>query len=132
MLSDLIFFTVSFKACVSLFIFILDDVSIGESGVLKSPTMIVLLSISPFSSFPFFFNDTATTEIYTGEDTLSLHDALPILFREHLRRMCNLLFLDGMSYKYQLNLPGLLCHLKLVFPFLFSVWMMCPLVKVGC
>ena len=24
------------------------------------------------------FNDTATTEIYTGEDTLSLHDALPI------------------------------------------------------
>ena len=28
----------------------------------------------------FFFNDTATTEIYTGEDTLSLHDALPISF----------------------------------------------------
>src|SRR5690349_23876456 len=28
--------------------------------------------------FLFFFNDTATTEIYT----LSLHDALPILFRE--------------------------------------------------
>ena len=26
----------------------------------------------------FFLNDTATTEIYTGEDTLSLHDALPI------------------------------------------------------
>ena len=28
--------------------FILDDLSIGESGVLKSPTMIVLLLISPF------------------------------------------------------------------------------------
>src|SRR2546430_12363750 len=28
----------------------------------------------PFSNFLFFFNDTATTEIYT----LSLHDALPI------------------------------------------------------
>ena len=28
--------------------FILDDLSTGESGVLKSPTMIVLLSISPF------------------------------------------------------------------------------------
>src|SRR6059036_3955165 len=27
----------------------------------------------------FFFNDTATTEIYTTYDTLSLHDALPIL-----------------------------------------------------
>eukprot|EP01048_Picozoa_sp_COSAG05_P033603 COSAG05_NODE_13570_length_425_cov_0.684049_1_plen_37_part_10 len=24
-----------------------------------------------------FFNDPAPTEIYTGEDTLSLHDALP-------------------------------------------------------
>src|SRR5438128_12518574 len=30
--------------------------------------------VSLFSSFFFFFNDTATTEIYT----LSLHDALPI------------------------------------------------------
>src|SRR5213079_3178850 len=29
----------------------------------------------------FFFNDTATTEIYTTTDTLSLHDALPILPR---------------------------------------------------
>src|SRR3546814_11970786 len=27
----------------------------------------------------FFFNDTATTEIYTYGHTLSLHDALPIL-----------------------------------------------------
>src|SRR3989442_13949243 len=33
----------------------------------------LMLSSAPFSSF-FFFNDTATTEIYT----LSLHDALPI------------------------------------------------------
>src|SRR3546814_11155320 len=29
----------------------------------------------------FFFNDTATTEIYTYVHTLSLHDALPILCR---------------------------------------------------
>src|SRR5213594_5160811 len=28
--------------------------------------------------FFFFFNDTATTEIYTSVHTLSLHDALPI------------------------------------------------------
>src|SRR5256885_11654915 len=35
-------------------------------------------------SFPllFFFNDTATTEIYT----LSLHDALPIYFESHCLR----------------------------------------------
>src|SRR5258708_9757474 len=39
----------------------------------------VLYSLSflrPLGSFFFFFNDTATTEIYT----LSLHDALPIYF----------------------------------------------------
>src|SRR5213082_4325163 len=28
--------------------------------------------------YSFFFNDTATIEIYTVSDTLSLHDALPI------------------------------------------------------
>src|SRR5260370_38548881 len=39
----------------------------------------LIISRSPFFSF-FFFNDTATTEIYT----LSLHDALPI-FRIALR-----------------------------------------------
>src|SRR6188768_4379597 len=32
----------------------------------------------PILVFFFFFNDTATTEIYTSIDTLSLHDALPI------------------------------------------------------
>ena len=42
------------KACVSLFIFIFDDLSIGESGVLKSPIMIVLLSISPFMAVNIF------------------------------------------------------------------------------
>src|SRR2546426_966401 len=46
----------------------------GTSGALTvvSPGVLVLLrgEMSP----PFFFNDTATTEIYT----LSLHDALPI------------------------------------------------------
>src|SRR5213075_3594359 len=31
-------------------------------------------------SFSFFFNATATTEIYTTRHTLSLHDALPILW----------------------------------------------------
>ena len=48
-------FNVSFKAYISLFIFILDDLSSGESGVLKSPTMIVLLSISPFMAVVFVF-----------------------------------------------------------------------------
>src|SRR5256885_12677370 len=45
----------------------------------------MLLTLSPpcASSFHFFFfNDTATTEIYT----LSLHDALPIWIRRRFRR----------------------------------------------
>ena len=39
---------VSFKTCASLLIFCFDDLSICVSGVLKSPTIIVQLSISPF------------------------------------------------------------------------------------
>ena len=38
----------SFKVCVSLLIFCLVDLSIGVSEVLKSPTIIVFLLISPF------------------------------------------------------------------------------------
>ena len=41
---------VSFKTCVSFLIFSFDYLSISVSGVLKSPTLIVLLSISPFMS----------------------------------------------------------------------------------
>src|SRR2546430_8690769 len=42
------------------------------------PNLSVSIIMLSYSSFFFFFNDTATTEIYT----LSLHDALPILRRE--------------------------------------------------
>src|SRR5256886_14301690 len=40
---------------------------------MPTPTLLLLASTLP-ALFFFFFNDTATTEIYT----LSLHDALPI------------------------------------------------------
>ena len=43
-------FNVSFKTFASLSIFCLDDLSIGVSGMLKSPIIIVLLLISPFVS----------------------------------------------------------------------------------
>src|SRR5688572_33363502 len=38
---------------------------------------------SIFFFFSFFFNDTATTEIYT----LSLHDALPIFFKNNCSKV---------------------------------------------
>ena len=41
---------VPFKTCVPVLIFCFDDLSTGVSRVLKSPTIIVLLSISPFMS----------------------------------------------------------------------------------
>ena len=41
---------ISFKTCVSLLIFCFDDLSIAVNGVLKSPTIVVLLSISLFMS----------------------------------------------------------------------------------
>src|SRR2546422_6501500 len=49
----------------------------------------------PLSSFFFFFNDTATTEIYT----LSLHDALPIshLAEALLRRGDSVTVIDDLS-----------------------------------
>src|SRR5712664_2074958 len=47
----------------------------------------ILRLVFVFFSF-FFFNDTATTEIYT----LSLHDALPIFAFEHLRTMAGVTY----------------------------------------
>ena len=45
----------SFRIDVSLLIFCLDDLSKGDSGVLKSPTMIVLLLISSLMYSSSFF-----------------------------------------------------------------------------
>src|SRR5215475_13999704 len=45
----------------------------GSSFQLR-PSLRASISLSTFVSILFFFNDTATTKIYT----LSLHDALPI------------------------------------------------------
>ena len=42
----------SFRTCVSLLIFYFDDLSFGVSGVLKSPTIIVLLSLLPKTTEP--------------------------------------------------------------------------------
>src|SRR3712207_7461927 len=50
----------------------------------------------------FFFNDTATTEIYT----LSLHDALPISGRQSLYALCpTLVMSDGRPY-IAIGTPG--------------------------
>src|SRR6478735_6989799 len=49
----------------------------------RSRSIYITSAIHCHASFFFFFNDTATTEIYT----LSLHDALPILpRRQHQNR----------------------------------------------
>ena len=47
--------TVSFRISVALLIFCLEDMSIGVSGLLRSPTVTVFLSISPFISVGFHF-----------------------------------------------------------------------------
>lgn len=43
------------------------------------------------------------------------------MFRMHLRRRCVFLHLNGMSWRYQCDPSGLMCHLRLVFPCWFSV-----------
>src|SRR5213594_2768100 len=54
-----------------------------KNSCAASKLRLPILAPSPLStthrpSHFFFFNDTATTEIYTSVHTLSLHDALPI------------------------------------------------------
>src|SRR2546430_17142893 len=66
----------------------------------------ILLSLTPlFTYLFFFFNDTATTEIYT----LSLHDALPILSSAwgwlHFQRLSGWHNRDGVSLR-PWNEPG--------------------------
>src|SRR5213082_4147340 len=51
--------------------------------------MYILRTYIHFLFFVFFFNDTATTEIYTVSDTLSLHDALPIFPTPPRARCCS-------------------------------------------
>src|SRR5688572_32746141 len=55
----------------------------------RSLTMIIVSGPNTLSFLFFFFNDTATTEIYT----LSLHDALPI--SSQLHPLCACLALGG-------------------------------------
>src|SRR2546430_10863715 len=52
------------------------------SGVCRSCFSVYHPSLFSSHIFFFFFNDTATTEIYT----LSLHDALPICVKVHPRK----------------------------------------------
>ena len=68
-------FNVSLKTCISLLIFCFDDLSIGVSGVLKIPTIIVLLSISPFMS-------VSVCLMYWGAPMLdaSVHCNLSVMF----------------------------------------------------
>ena len=44
------------------------------------------------------------------------------IFHVHLRRKCILLLSDEITYKYQLSLSGLMCHLRPVFPYSLSGW----------
>lgn len=48
------------------------------------------------------------------------------IFCKHLKKMSILLFLDGMSYRYKVQLR-LWWHLRPLLPYWFSIWMICPL-----
>ena len=56
-----------------------DEVLFNPVGIISKDNYNVATQERAFLDMIFFFfNDTATTEIYTSIDTLSLHDALPI------------------------------------------------------
>ena len=73
----------SFKVCVNLLIFYLVDLSTGVSGVLKSPTIIVLLLISPFVLVSICFTYCCApmlgTYIFVNVISYSLIDPLIIM-----------------------------------------------------
>ena len=52
-------------------------------------------------------NDTATTEIYTRKDTLSLHDALPIYPAVEVAHILGFVVLVGSAFMFDLRLLGL-------------------------
>src|SRR6187455_3157489 len=58
-----------------------------KATVATSSVMMILFVIAHHPPRLFFFIDTATTEIYTVMNTLSLHDALPISRRQSLRQL---------------------------------------------
>ena len=75
----------SFKASVSLLIFCLDDLSIDGSGMLKSSTIIVLLSISPFTFIDICF-------MYLGNPMLGAYIFTIVIF-----------LLDWLLYNYVMS-----------------------------
>ena len=68
---------VSFKTSVSWLTFCFDDLSFGVSGVLRSPTIIVLLSVSPFMSVQF-----SSVQYSVMSDSLRPHES------QHSRPPC--------------------------------------------
>ena len=64
----------SFTVCVSLLIFCLVDLSIVVSGVLKSPTIIVLLLISSFILFSASFRFKCSTKVLQRLDSKVYRD----------------------------------------------------------
>ena len=83
----------SFKACVSLLIFCLDDLCIDISPVLKFPVIIVLCSVSPFMlvNICFMYLDAPmlgayifTIVLLVGSIPLSLYNVLFCLLLQSL------------------------------------------------
>ena len=86
----------SFKVNVSLLIFSLSDLSIDVSEALKSPTIIVLLSISHFTSINIWF-------MYLGAPELDAHlQVLYLLVGLIPLSLCNAFFFvfsDSLCFK---------------------------------
>src|SRR3546814_20635441 len=70
-----------------------------------------------FSYSVFFFNDTATTEIYTYLHSLTLHDALPIVKRdEPVGRLARYWKRAAFGHGFQFQSKGLTRHQPRVDP----------------
>ena len=77
----------SFKVCVSLLIFCLVDLSIGVSGVLKSPTITVLLLISSFILVSICLTYCGAPVLYTDRISTGFSLTLTSLVAQTVKRL---------------------------------------------
>ena len=76
---------VLFKAIVFLLIFCLDDIAIGKTGVLKSPKIVVLLSVSHFQFSSVAWScPTLCDPMDCSTPVLLVHQQLPVFTQTHV------------------------------------------------
>jgi hypothetical protein len=102
---------VSFSSRISLLIFCLDDLSTGDKGILNSPTITVLESISAFKSFCVCF-------MKLGLLTLGAYRLIIVISFSCIALFISMKF-PSLSHLVNVSLKSILSHINIATPVLF-------------